>query len=101
MKNEPVSTTQEPFHRIVFENEFARYFFVELPPGATTELHRHDSDYYVVIVGAADIEDTEAVQATEPVHFNGGEMLTGKKGHTHRVKNIGAATFRNVAIELK
>jgi quercetin dioxygenase-like cupin family protein len=101
MNNDPVAACHEPFHKIVFENEFARFFSVELPPGATTRLHRHDADYYVVIVAAADIEDTTEGQAPEHVHFNGGEMLSGKRGHVHRVKNLGPAPFRNVGIELK
>lgn len=101
MKNQPVSAAQESFHKIVFENEFARFFMVELPPGATTQLHRHDTDYYVVIVGAADIEDTAEGKTPEAVHFKGGEMVTGQKGHTRRVKNRGTEIFRNVGIELK
>lgn len=101
MKNELVPAARESFHKIVFENEFARFFFVELPVGASTEWHRHEADYYVVIVGAADIEDTAEGQAPEHVHFNGGEMLTGKRGHTHQVKNLGRAVFRNVGVELK
>lgn len=101
VKNQPVDTGQEPFHNIVFENEHVRIFNVELPPRQSTLLHQHNYDYYAVIVGAGDIEDQDVGEAAHPVHFNGGEVVTGRRGHVHKVTNVGAQTFRNVAVEVK
>ncbi len=101
MKNEPVSACHDRFHKVVFENEFARFFFVELPPGEATQMHRHDTDYYVVIVGDADIEDTAEGHEARRVQYSGGDTVAGKKGHVHQVKNVSPQMFRNVGIELK
>lgn len=101
MKTEAVSTTHEPHHRVVFEDDHVRIFNVELPPGESTLLHRHESDYYVVIVGAADIEDQAENEEPQHVHFDGGEVVTGHSGHVHKVTNVGAQPFRNVGVEMK
>jgi Mn2+/Fe2+ NRAMP family transporter len=45
MKTEPVPARQEPFHRIVFENDHVRIFNVELPAEESTLLHHHESEY--------------------------------------------------------
>lgn len=101
MKSPAVSTSHEPFHHVVFENDHMRIFNVELPPGESTLLHRHDHDYHVVIVGAADIEDQAENEEPQRVHYSGGEVVSGHSGHVHQVTNVGSQPFRNFGVEVK
>src|SRR6202030_161008 len=49
----PVPISEEPHHRLVLQNDFARVYNVTVPPLDTTFLHQHDVPYIYVTLGAA------------------------------------------------
>ncbi len=96
-----VEVGSEGFHRLVFENEYVRIFNVEVPAGEATLVHWHERDYVAVIVGPAVVEDEPTGEAPRRKEYTGGETPRGERGFTHRVRNVGEATFRNVVVEFK
>lgn len=55
-----VSVSNEPHHRLLFENSYVRVFRVSLPGHAATLLHQHERPYVYVSLGPADF--VEAVE---------------------------------------
>jgi hypothetical protein len=56
-QSEPVPITSEPVHRLVFQNEYTRVFYVEVLIGKQTLLHEHKNDYVFVTIRDSDVEN--------------------------------------------
>jgi quercetin dioxygenase-like cupin family protein len=94
----------EPFHRWLFENQYVRVYDVRIPPGGTTEFHRHAYDTVVVHMSggltSAQVQGGEwgkpAADAAGFVEF----LSDSKKTRIHRVHNDGKAEFHVVLVQL-
>lgn len=95
-----VEITNEPHHHLAFENEFVRVFKVEVAAHDATLMHRHRHDYLFVSVGAADVSNE--VEDKSPARLNLQDGQTGflAANFAHIARNLAAAPFRNVTIEL-
>lgn len=97
---EAVPITSEPAHHLVFQNEFTRVFFVEVPIGKQTLLHEHKNNYVFVTIGDSDVENMP--QGKEPVHLElkDGDVRFVNAPLIHVAKNLANSPFKNVTIEI-
>jgi hypothetical protein len=94
-----VPVANEPKHHLIFQNEYARAYYVEVPPHQATLLHQHDLPYMAVALGPADI--VNGVQGKPEVHLTltDGQVLYSKGGFAHIARADTGLPFRNITVE--
>ncbi len=97
-KEVPVS--QEPSHHLVLENQYTRTYQVEVAPGASTLLHRHDHDYLFVVIGDAHISNEVAGKPAVEQKLKNGDVKFASGGFAHVARNLASTPFRTVTIEV-
>lgn len=101
----PEGYLDEPLHHWLFENQYVRVYDVRIPPGATTEFHKHAYD--TVFVQVNEEFSSEQLQGDEwekPERYPAGAVAfsaDSKKMRVHRVRNEGNAEFHVIAVQLK
>jgi hypothetical protein len=99
-----VPVSQEPRHRIVFENTQLRILDVNIPPGDTSLDHRHDADIVTVSMNAGTntrLQNTGqpwTVRAPRPLGDAVVAEYAGKPA-SHRVENTGTNPYQLFAVE--
>ncbi len=95
-----VEITNEPHHHLAVENEYVRVFKVEVAAHDATLMHRHRHDYLFISLGSADVSNE--VEGKSPARLNLQDGQTGflPGNFAHIARNLAAAPFRNVTIEL-
>lgn len=100
----PVPVRDEPYHKVVFENEYVRMIDVQIPPGKTSLYHVHAVPSVIVyLTKSTNHSQTWGEQTTTPRHTSPGESRYAaydEKPLTHRVTNLGSGLFRVWDIEL-
>jgi hypothetical protein len=96
----PVPISDEPHHRLVLQNDFARVYNVTVPPLDTTLLHQHDLPYLYVVLGFADINN--AIVGKPELHqvLEDGETHFSPGHFAHIVRTDSGMPFHNITIEL-
>jgi len=100
-----VPVTQEPRHRVVFENAQFRILDVNIPAGDTTLDHSHDRDIATVSMSSgADTRGQSPGQPWSPVRprrplGNAGVTEYAGKPGSHRIENVGATPYQLFAVE--
>jgi quercetin dioxygenase-like cupin family protein len=89
--------------RLLFENERVRVWDLNLVPGQSTGLHRHESDFFYIAIGGGTLQGIDA-------EGNLGEPSTMEDGHVvfrnipdeevHEAVNVGDEQWRNIVVEL-
>jgi len=102
--SERESVSSEVGTRLLFENERVRVWDLRLAPGESTDVHRHGSDYFYVVIGDGNLQrigddgsegPSRQMQDGE-VHFR---HVDGQD--IHAARNVGPAPWRNIVVELK
>jgi hypothetical protein len=96
----PVPVSDEPHHRLVLQNDFARVYNVTVPPLDGTLLHQHDLPYLYVVLGFADI--INAIVGKPELHqvLQDGETHYSPGHFAHIVRTDSGMPFHNITIEL-
>jgi hypothetical protein len=101
----PPDYLTEPHHRWLFENQYVRVYDVRIPPGVTTDFHRHALDAVVVRISSGVVATQRQGEAwSEPARVSAGEAvvdLDSKVPFMHRVRNHGTAEYRVILVQLK
>jgi quercetin dioxygenase-like cupin family protein len=92
--------TSEPSHHLALESESVRVFKVQVPPHASTLMHRHRHDYIYVTLGNAHLSNEVAGKPLAEVTLGDGETRFVPGDFAHAVKDLADEPFRNVTIEL-
>ncbi len=97
-----VSTKDGP--KLLFENDRVRVWDLRLQPGQSTGLHRHESDYFYVVIGDGVLQGKNADGSNKPVQeLSDGEVrfreIDGED--IHEAVNVGDGPWRNIVVELK
>ena len=71
---QPVEITSEPSHHLVLDNLFVRAFAVNIPPKASTLMHRHGHDYLSVALGDSEIENVKQGAQPATAKFKDGQV---------------------------
>jgi len=95
-----VEITSEPSHHFALENEHLRVFQVEVPPKASTLMHRHRHDYLFVTLGDSHVVNEVADKPPVELKLADGETRFTPGSFAHIARNLSEQPFRNVTIEL-
>lgn len=95
-----VEITAEPHHHLVLKNKVVRVFSVEVPPQASTLMHRHKSDYVFVTLGDSEIRNLRQGEKPVDLRLKDGDVRFTKGGFAHIARNLADMPFRNVTIEV-
>ena len=95
--------------KVLMENERVRIWEMRLPPGAKSDLHRHDSDYIMVQISgdkvAAQFEPDSAGEWAGESYLEGevspGNVIFAKAGGIETAVNVGDQEFYEIVVELK
>jgi quercetin dioxygenase-like cupin family protein len=100
----PVPVRDEPYHKVILENDYVRVIDVQIPPGKTTLYHVHDiASVIVYLTQSTNVSQSWGETALTPRQISPGESRYAAyddKALTHRVTNTGAGLFRVLDIEL-
>src|SRR4051812_24333475 len=87
--DKPVAVVKEPYHRVVFENEYVRMIDVQIPVGITTLYHVHDvASVVVYLTKSTNASQTWGETGTTPRQTTPGDsryVNYDEKPLTHRV----------------
>ena len=93
------------YHRWLFENQYVRVFDVRIPPGASTEFHRHALDGVSVrITGGVVAVQREGQPWESATKIESGTVavdLDSKAPFVHRVRNDGQAEYHVILVQVK
>jgi quercetin dioxygenase-like cupin family protein len=95
-----VEITAEPFHHLVLKNKKVRVFSVEVPPKASTLMHRHRNDYLFVTLGDSLVRNQRQGEKPAELRLEDGDVRFTKGGFAHIATNLADSPFRNVTIEV-
>ena len=98
-------TVGDVAQRVLFEDDRVRIWDMRLEPGEGSDLHRHEHDYYLVMlrgdmIGGVSPRNTglEPFAAALPP---GGVTVSIPKGSLEWSVNVGTETFYEIVVELK
>jgi predicted metal-dependent enzyme (double-stranded beta helix superfamily) len=92
---------------LLFENSRVRVWEMDLKPGATSDVHRHDLDYLIVQIEgdriAALPEPDSVGKHTEYIEVEAtpGKVSYLTRGGIETAVNVGQRRYREILIELK
>ena len=95
-----VEITAEGFHHLVLKNKKVRVFSVEVPPKASTLMHRHRNDYLFVTLGDSVVRSQRQGEKPAELRLEDGDVRFTKGGFAHIATNLADSPFRNVTIEV-
>ena len=92
-------------NHVLFEDDNVRIWEMKLAPGEHSDLHRHDHDYYLVIM-SGDLVAGIPPKASGMDPFVGkvppdGNTVCVPKGGVEWALNVGKQTYHEILIELK
>lgn len=98
----PVPVDQEPHHHVVLKNDDVLVIHVILPAGESTLYHTHSRDRVSVALTSTKLAQQELGKPEgKPGMTHPGEIsvMTANGPYTHRLRNLGPATFEVVDVE--
>lgn len=98
----PVPVEQEPYHHVLLKNDFVEVIHVTLPPGQTTLFHTHAGDRVSMALTSTQLASQELGEPEGqpgPTHPGSVSAITSEGPYTHRIHNLGPATFEVVDVE--
>lgn len=90
-------------HHWLFENQYVRVYDVRIPPGETTDVHRHAYDAVAVFVSGGLVAvqpQGEPWGKTERVVPGVAFSADSKKPFVHRVRNDGTSEYHVMLVQL-
>jgi len=95
-----ISMNEESHHHLVLHNNYINVFKVEVVPGDTIAMHRHQDDTIALAIG--DQEVTIGIPGKPEVHQKNanGQIRLQRTGYVHSTRNESPAPYRTVAVEL-
>lgn len=86
--------------KLVFENERVKVWEFTLAPGERIEAHTHDHDYLFYVIEGGTLEVSRASGDTR-LTLEPGQVLYRRGGDAHAAKNVGAARYHEILVEIK
>jgi hypothetical protein len=95
-----ITMDQEPHHHLILQNDYVKVFNVEVKPGDSIVLHRHDGDTVAVAIG--DQLVTVGVPGKPDVHSKNSDaqVRLQRSGYVHSTRVDGDMPYHTVAVEL-
>ena len=104
--DQPLPVRDEPYHKVILENDYVRVIDVQIPPGQTTLYHTHDvASVIVYLTKSTNASQTwgDTTGVLTPRTTAPGDSRYAnydEKALSHRVTNTGTNLFRVLDIEL-
>ena len=94
-----ITMDQEPHHHLALHNEYVKIFNVEVSPGDSIVLHRHDQDTIAIAIGEQLV--TVGVPGKPDVHQKNADaqVRLQRGGYMHSTRVDGDSPYRTVAVE--
>ncbi len=91
---------QEPHHHLALHNDYVKVFKVEVSPGDSIILHRHDQDTIAIAIG--DQLVTVGIPGKPDVHQKNADaqVRLQRGGYMHSTRVDGDTPYHTVAVEL-
>jgi hypothetical protein len=91
---------QEPHHHLALQNEYVKVFKVEVSPGDSIVLHRHDQDTVAIAIGEQLV--TVGIPGKPDVHQKNADaqVRLQRGGYMHSTRVDGDTPYHTVAVEL-
>ena len=96
----PIALSSEPHHHLALENEYVRLYQVEVSPGDSVRLHRHDTDAISVSLSDSQVTVESPGKPDAQQKLTTGQIRLQALGYVHSTLVQGDAPFRNVTVEL-
>jgi hypothetical protein len=95
-----ITMDQEPHHHLALRNYFVKVFRVEVQPGDSIVLHRHDQDTIAIAIG--DQEVTVGIPGKPDVHQKNADaqVRLQRGGYVHSTHVDGKTPYHTIAVEL-
>lgn len=95
-----ITMDQEPHHHLALQNDYVKVFNVEVSPGDSIVLHRHDQDTIAIAIG--DQEVTVGIPGKPDVHQKNADaqVRLQRGGYVHSTHVDGDTPYHTVAVEL-
>lgn len=103
-EGEPIGDVAD---RVLFEDDNVRIWEMKLEPGEHSDLHRHDHDYYLIILSGDLVAGVMPKDTTAPMPWFVGKVppqgntVGVPKGGTEWAYNVGEQTYHEFLVELK
>lgn len=99
-----VPVSEEPRHHKVFENAFVRVLDVHVPPGDTTEFHKHETPSVFIVLNAVKTGSEVIIEETKSTVLSRDAAISFEgfysKPRIHRVWNEDTAEFHVMDLEV-
>ena len=91
---------QEPHHHLALQNDYVKVFNVEVSPGDSIVLHRHDQDTVAIAIGEQLV--TVGIPGKPDVHQKNedAQVRLQRGGYMHSTQVDGDMPYHTVAVEL-
>jgi hypothetical protein len=91
---------QEPHHHLTLQNDYVKVFKVEVSPGDSIVLHRHDQDTIAIAIGNQEV--TVGIPSKPDVHQKNADaqVRLQRGGYVHSTKVDGDMPYHTIAVEL-
>src|SRR5579864_507342 len=95
-----ITMDQEPHHHLVLQNDYVKVFNVEVSPGDSIVLHRHDGDTVAIAIG--DQLVTVGIPGKPDVHSKNADaqVRLQRSGYMHSTHADGDMPYHTIAVEL-
>jgi uncharacterized Zn-binding protein involved in type VI secretion len=95
-----ITMDQEPHHHLSLQNEYVKVFKVEVSPGDSIVLHRHDQDTIAIAIGEQLV--TVGIPGKPDVHQKNADaqVRLQRAGYMHSTRVDGDTPYHTVAVEL-
>jgi uncharacterized Zn-binding protein involved in type VI secretion len=95
-----ITMDQEPHHHLALHNDYVKVFNVEVSPGDSIVLHRHDQDTVAIAIG--DQLVTVGIPGKPDVHQKNADaqVRLQRSGYMHSTRVDGDTPYHTVAVEL-
>src|ERR1700730_7407843 len=95
-----ITMDQEPHHHLALHNEVVKVFKVEVSPGDSIVLHRHDQDTIAIAIGEQLV--TVGIPGKPDVHQKNADaqVRLQRSGYVHSTHVDGDKPYHTVAVEL-
>jgi len=95
-----ITMDQEPHHHLALHNDFVKVFNVEVSPGDSIILHRHDQDTIAIAIGEQLV--TVGIPGKPDVHQKNADaqVRLQRSGYIHSTHVDGDTHYHTVAVEL-
>lgn len=95
-----ITMDQEPHHHLALQNSYVKVFNVEVAPGDSIVLHRHDQDTIAIAIGEQLV--TVGIPGKPDVHQKNSDaqVRLQRGGYVHSTHVDGTTPYHTVAVEL-